>query len=90
MELCPNGNLFDMLQKMQGKGISEAKILQIAKAVLKALIFIHKYGFIHRDIKIENILLNKQNSFKVCDFGSCTKEKIDFGTLPKSQYEVAQ
>jgi len=33
---------------------------------------LHKAGFIHRDIKIENILIGKDKKMKICDFGSCT------------------
>ena len=34
--------------------------------------------------------MNKQNTLKVCDFGSCTQERINFGALPKTEYDIAQ
>lgn len=84
MELCPGGNLFDMLEKREGKGMPETVIKNIAESVLKALIVLHKAGIAHRDIKIENILVAKDKKLKVCDFGSCTSEVVDFGVMPKS------
>ena len=34
---------------------------------------LHKKGIAHRDIKMENILVNSKGEFKICDFGSCSK-----------------
>ena len=30
----------------------------------------HKMKLVHRDIKIENVLIDAKNDFKLCDFGS--------------------
>lgn len=52
MELCPGGTLYDYLEKMEGKGISEAVLRKIAESILKGLKVIHEAGFAHRDVKI--------------------------------------
>jgi serine/threonine protein kinase len=65
--------LFDLLEKFEGKGISEEVIKNIARSVLQGLSVLHGAGLIHRDIKIENVLTGKDSKFKICDFGSCTK-----------------
>jgi len=37
---------------------------------------IHHKKFVHRDIKIENILFAEDGKFKICDFGSMTENIV--------------
>jgi serine/threonine protein kinase len=39
------------------------------KEITNSLCFMHKLGLTHRDLKIENVLLENKK-FKLCDFGS--------------------
>ncbi len=39
------------------------------RSLLEVLTFLHGQGIMHRDIKVENILLNQQLSFKLGDLG---------------------
>lgn len=86
MEYCPNGTLFDLLEKRENKGFTEKELLQIAFSILEGLKFVHQTGCYHQDVKIENVLIGEDNSFKLCDFGSCSNRFIDFAQINKSEY----
>jgi len=70
MEFLPGGDMMTLLMK---KDIltEEAAQFYIAETVL-AIESIHKLGFIHRDIKPDNILLDARGHVKLSDFGLCT------------------
>ena len=67
LEICSGGNLFNHLSKINKlQGIIIQKII---KQTLLALKHIHDQGYVMRDIKPENILIDEQNNIKLCDFG---------------------
>ena len=70
MEYIPGGDLMNLLIKL---GIFEEELacFYIAELVL-AIESVHKMGFIHRDIKPDNILIDKDGHIKLTDFGLCT------------------
>ena len=42
-----------------------------------ALEEVHNAGVYHRDIKLENVLVDKHFELKICDFGSCCEASVD-------------
>jgi serine/threonine protein kinase len=62
--------------------ISTFKLLKIIKGLLKAIVYLHKIGIAHADIKPENILINDKLEIQIIDFGiSCAKKCVVLGTL---------
>ena len=64
-------NFYDSEIRNQ-ENISEKKLQllnSILKQILSAFDHIHKKGIAHRDIKLENILMTKNNEIKIIDFG---------------------
>ncbi|KAI8347351.1 kinase-like domain-containing protein [Blakeslea trispora] len=55
------------------RGIPEEHTIHIACETLKALHYLHSKGFIHRDIKCENLLLGWNGEVKLADFGLATR-----------------
>jgi serine/threonine protein kinase len=56
-------------QVLQAGGLQPAEALAIVPKICAALEYAHARGVIHRDVKPENILLDRQGGVKVADFG---------------------
>uniref|UniRef100_A0A8C9V5B8 non-specific serine/threonine protein kinase n=1 Tax=Scleropages formosus TaxID=113540 RepID=A0A8C9V5B8_SCLFO len=67
MELCVGGDLMERLCERQRLGEREAR--RYARHILSAVEHLHRHGVVHRDLKIENFLLDENNNIKVVDFG---------------------
>ena len=65
MELATGGNLDTAIQN----GLSAARVVEIIKSIASALHYSCKKGFIHRDVKPENILFKEDGSALLVDFG---------------------
>ena len=62
-------DLKQLRQRRDFRGFSHGHIKSIFKQLLEALRYCHSRNVIHRDIKIENLLLTSEGDLKVCDFG---------------------
>lgn len=70
MEFLPGGDMMTLLMKKDTLS-EECTQFYIAETAL-AIDSIHKLGFIHRDIKPDNLLLDAKGHLKLSDFGLCT------------------
>ena len=62
------GDLYDLIVSRNGK-IQEDEVCHLTKQILMGLEYIHNLGIIHRDIKLSNILVDKNTNIKIIDFG---------------------
>jgi serine/threonine protein kinase len=74
--------LVDYLNSRLENRPQEQEILFIFSQICSAVAHMHSFSpsIVHRDIKIENVLLNN-GKFKLCDFGSCTTDSSPANTF---------
>jgi len=70
MEYVPGGDMMTWLIKLDI--FSEEQTRFYIAETIQAIDSIHKLGYIHRDIKPDNLLLDKTGHIKLSDFGLCT------------------
>uniref|UniRef100_A0A7N8Y6D8 non-specific serine/threonine protein kinase n=1 Tax=Mastacembelus armatus TaxID=205130 RepID=A0A7N8Y6D8_9TELE len=70
MEFMPGGDLVTLTMNYD---IPEKWACFYTAEVVLALDAIHSMGFIHRDVKPDNMLLDQQGHLKLADFGTCMK-----------------
>lgn len=67
MEYVDGRTLYDHIAK--GRPMEEPEAINIVRQVAEALQHAHERGFIHRDVKPKNIMLNRKGTAKLADLG---------------------
>ena len=67
MEICAGGDLLNYVRKR--RKLNEPVAKKIFKQILDGLCYIHSKNIAHRDIKLDNILLDGRGNVKIGDFG---------------------
>jgi serine kinase len=71
MQYCPRGTIADLLQRNQGP-LGESTVRFLFAPTVDAVVYLHSLDIAHRDVKIENILLDHEYTPKLTDFSySC-------------------
>ncbi|CAF1345811.1 unnamed protein product [Didymodactylos carnosus] len=74
MDFMPGGDLITLLTRYD---INENSARFYCAEVVLALDAIHSLGYIHRDVKPDNMLLDSRGHLKLADFGTCVKMDKD-------------
>ncbi|TPX35315.1 hypothetical protein SmJEL517_g02312 [Synchytrium microbalum] len=93
MEYCTGGHLVDFLNTRLSSRLTEAEVLTIFSDICEAVAHMHYADppIIHRDLKIENVLIATNGKHKVCDFGSATTRMVlPNAALPASEIRLLE
>ncbi|CAD8143219.1 unnamed protein product [Paramecium pentaurelia] len=87
MEYCNSGDLEQQLKNPKFK-LTEQDAKGIIKQILKGLKDLHSKFIIHRDLKVQNIMVHNNSIYKIADLGFCKllqnedqKSVLQLGTL---------
>ena len=72
VDLASGGDLFfHLVARIQatGGGFAEDEARTLLAEVVLALTHLHAHGFVHRDVKVENVMLDARGHVKLVDFG---------------------
>lgn len=76
MDYCKGGQVVNLMNQRLQTGFTESEVLQIFCDTCDAVSRLHqrKTPIVHRDLKVENILLHDKGHYVLCDFGSATNK----------------
>ncbi|XP_075391573.1 AP2-associated protein kinase 1 isoform X15 [Tenrec ecaudatus] len=76
MDFCRGGQVVNLMNQRLQTGFTENEVLQVFCDTCEAVARLHqcKTPIIHRDLKVENILLHDRGHYVLCDFGSATNK----------------
>ncbi|XP_011047306.1 PREDICTED: serine/threonine-protein kinase BLUS1 isoform X1 [Populus euphratica] len=69
MPYMAGGSCLHIMKSAYSEGFEEPVIATLLRETLKALVYIHEHGHIHRDVKAGNILIDSDGTVKLADFG---------------------
>ncbi|XP_014903607.1 citron Rho-interacting kinase [Poecilia latipinna] len=72
MEYLPGGDLMSLLNRYEDQFDESMAQFYLAELV-EAIQTVHQLGYVHRDVKPENILIDRTGHIKLADFGSAAK-----------------
>ncbi|XP_037088378.1 AP2-associated protein kinase 1-like [Pollicipes pollicipes] len=85
-------HVLQMMNERLQTGFSEHEVLRIFSDVCEAVSRLHhcQTPIIHRDLKVENVLLSDDGKFVLCDFGSATAKVLNpaSGGVPAVEEEI--
>lgn len=83
-EYAKGGSVRQFLTKRQNRAVPLKLAVKQALDVAKGMAYVHGLGFIHRDLKSDNLLIAADKSIKIADFGVARIEVQTEGMTPET------
>lgn len=86
MEYCSKNGLIDFMNTRLTHRLTEPEVISIMTQITTGVAMCHHLNppLIHRDIKIENVLIDEKGTYKLCDFGSA----VAYAPVPQNAQEL--
>ncbi|KAF8973290.1 kinase-like domain-containing protein [Flammula alnicola] len=81
----PSHDLFECIEQSEDKRLTEAQARYVFSQVVDAVHYLDSHGIAHRDIKDENLVIDKNLKIKLIDFGSATAVSL---AEPRPYYKM--
>jgi len=81
-ELLPGGDLFyhlDVYWSRRRNGFGETRCKIILAEIVLGIEHLHRHGLVHRDVKIENVMVDREGHIKLIDFSLCHPRRTPSG-----------
>ena len=89
MPYCKGGELFDHASQAD-RSFNEPQVKSFMKQIVTGLKNLHDAGICHRDISLENVLLDEDGGCRIIDFGLCLRVPQHHGYIDSSPLVKAQ
>ncbi|XP_042426942.1 serine/threonine-protein kinase STY13-like [Zingiber officinale] len=83
-EYAKGGSVRQFLMKRQNRSVPLKLAVKQALDIAKGMEYVHGLGFIHRDLKSDNLLIVSDKSIKIADFGVARIEVKTEGMTPET------
>ncbi|CAL5011057.1 unnamed protein product [Urochloa humidicola] len=83
-EYAKGGSLKNFLSRRQNRSVPLKLAVKQALDVARGMAYVHGLGFIHRDLKSDNLLISGDKSIKIADFGVARIEVKTEGMTPET------
>ncbi|KAF9063322.1 kinase-like domain-containing protein [Rhodocollybia butyracea] len=71
---CPAGSLFDILKRDGSPALQHDDVGTMFRQLVRGVRYLHEdAGIVHRDLKLENVLIDESGTCKITDFGMARK-----------------
>ncbi|KAJ7962658.1 Mitogen-activated protein kinase kinase [Quillaja saponaria] len=85
LEFASGGTLADLIETYGGSGLPESVVRCFTESIIRGLTYIHEKGYVHCDIKPENILLVQNSTCSSSASTGFTAKIGDFGLSKKAE-----
>ena len=73
LEVCKGKSLYGFIKKKAGQKLLEKDSKKIFSQLASAIAYCHSKNVVHRDLKLDNVLIDEKGNIKLIDFGFCEK-----------------